>query len=102
MTTWLDRLVFQTPREERIYLERALVPDATCPACGSSDVRRYPIANHKGARMATKCQACMHVLKVERPAFEDNWPPFRAVAYDWEASPSERASRDRLDRERTG
>jgi len=42
--------------------------------------------------MVVKCQACFHQLAVEKPKDEDNWPPFRAVAYDWEPSPSERAS----------
>jgi len=46
----------------------------------------------------TKCQDCMTVLELEKPAFDDMWPPFRAAAYDWEASPAERASRDAFER----
>jgi hypothetical protein len=50
--------------------------------------------------MATKCQSCLHVLVLERPRSEDGWPPYRSVAYDWQASPAERAARDALLRER--
>lgn len=78
-------------------MERVLVAGAVCPACESTDVRRYPIANEHGARIVTKCQACMTVVALERPGPDDVWPPFRAVAYDWDASPSERASRERMD-----
>ena len=42
----------------------------------------------KGDRVV-KCQRCYHSLAVERPALEDNWPPFRSATYDWDASPSE-------------
>ncbi|MEN0134109.1 MAG: hypothetical protein AAGC80_03120 [Rhodococcus sp. (in: high G+C Gram-positive bacteria)] len=38
------------------------------------------------------------MLALERPTVEDNWPPFRSVTYDWEASPSERAGRDMAER----
>lgn len=94
MLTWYARYTQQAPVEERVYVTRAEVPDAKCPECASEDVRRYPIANHFGPRMVTKCQSCFHVLALDRPSAEDNWPPFRAVTYDWEASPSERASRE--------
>lgn len=96
MPSWLDRLIFQGPAEEQVFLDRPLVEGATCPSCGSDDVRRYPIANEHGARIATKCQECLTTLKIERPGPDDIWPPYRAVAYDWPASPSERASRDRM------
>lgn len=96
MASWIDRLIFQPPEQEKVYLVREAVKGAVCDACGGSDVRRYPIANEHGARIVTKCQACMHVLALERPGPQDVWPPFRAVAYDWPASPAERASRDRL------
>jgi hypothetical protein len=81
----IERLVFPPPAEQYIEVERVKV-EATCPACGSDDVRRYPIANYIGPRMVTKCQACFEVLKLDRPAPEDNWPPFRPAAFDWEPS----------------
>jgi hypothetical protein len=89
MASWLDRMIYARPTEERIYAVRTPVEGVTCPACGSDDVRRYPIANHLGPRMTTTCQACLHVLSVERPTLDDSWPPFRAVTFDWDASPAE-------------
>jgi hypothetical protein len=93
MPEWVDRILYTRPTEDRVYVERFLVEGATCPACSGTDVRRYPIANHLGPRMTVTCQDCLHVLRVERPAPEDMWPPYRAVAYDWEPSLAERASR---------
>jgi predicted RNA-binding Zn-ribbon protein involved in translation (DUF1610 family) len=81
----IDRLVFPVPTEKYLSVERAGV-DATCPSCGGDDVRRYPIADHIGPRIVTKCQSCFHVLALDRPSPEDNWPPFRPAAIDWPAS----------------
>lgn len=94
MTGWIERYIAPRPEQARPEVERVPVAGVTCPQCGSDDVRRYPIASHQGPRMATKCQACLHALTVERPAAADNWPPFRALTYDWPASPAERASRE--------
>lgn len=96
MPDWVDRILYPRPSEDRVYAVRAPV-DESCSACGGSDVRRYPIANHQGPRITVTCQDCLHVVRVERPAPDDKWPPYRAVAYDWEPSPSERASRTLLD-----
>lgn len=85
---WAERYNYQRPDEDRVYLERTPV-DATCPGCGGDDVRRYPVAAHLGPRIATKCQACFHVLALERPTADDAWPPFRSVTFDWLASPAE-------------
>lgn len=90
---WYARYSQQAPPRGPVYLEREKVEGAECPECGSADVRRYPIANHYGPRMVTKCLDCFHVLALDKPTAEDNWPPFRAVTYDWDASPAERASR---------
>jgi ssDNA-binding Zn-finger/Zn-ribbon topoisomerase 1 len=87
-----DRMVFQTPGKDRMTVDKGQPTGQTCPACGGADVRRYPIGWYKGPRMVTKCQACFHSLAVERPALEDNWPPFRSATYDWQPSASERAS----------
>ena len=92
MSDWVERILYPRPTDDRIYAVRTPV-DETCPACGGTDVRRYPIANHLGPRMTVTCQDCLHVLRVERPEPQDMWPPYRAVAYDWEPSLSERASR---------
>jgi predicted RNA-binding Zn-ribbon protein involved in translation (DUF1610 family) len=96
MAHWLQRYVNPRPTADQLIVPREAVEGATCPKCGSGDVARYPVSNEHGARMATKCQACLHTLKIERPLVEDNWPPFRPVTYDWKASPSERATRDAL------
>ena len=87
-----DRQIFTTPAPEDLFVRKLAVEGQSCPKCGSDDVRRYPVGDVKGPRMVVKCQACFHQLAVEKPKDEDNWPPFRAVAYDWEPSPSERAS----------
>jgi hypothetical protein len=95
---WIERYVQSAPADARPVVPRSPVPGAKCPACGSEDVRRYPIANQHGPRMTTKCQACLHILSTERTTLEDNWPPFRPVTWGWDASISERASRELLDR----
>lgn len=87
-----DRMIFTTPPTEAMTVVKEPVQGQTCPQCGSDDVRRYPVGWYKGPRMVVKCQACYHSLSVDRPALEDNWPPFRTATYDWAASPSERAS----------
>ena len=97
MPDWVDRILYPRPTEERVYAAREPVAGASCPTCASTDVRRYPIANHLGPRITITCQDCLHVLRVERPAPQDNWPPYRAVAYDWEPSLAERASRTLLE-----
>jgi predicted RNA-binding Zn-ribbon protein involved in translation (DUF1610 family) len=97
MSSWIDRMLYARPVEDRVYLVRQKV-DATCPECGDDDVRRYPIANQKGPRMITRCQACFHILSLDRPTAEEPWPPYRSVTYDWESSPAERAARDALER----
>ena len=87
-----DRIIYQRPTEPRLYVEKQPVPDTTCPQCGSTDIARYPVAWSRGPRMVTKCQQCYTSLAVERPTPEENWPPFRAVAYDWDVSAAERPS----------
>ena len=88
-----DRMVFQTPGRDQMTVVKTAVDGLECPACGSSDVARYPIGHYLGPRIVTKCQACYHSLAVDVPREAVNWPPFRALSYDWEASPAERASR---------
>jgi hypothetical protein len=87
-----DRIIYQPPTEPQISVKRDLVPGAVCPKCGGHDVRRYPIAWTRGPRIVTKCQTCFTALSVDRPGPADSWPPFRAVAYDWEVSSAERPS----------
>jgi hypothetical protein len=93
--SWEHRYTYSRPTEQQLFVTREPV-DATCPKCGGTDVARYPIANHLGPRIATKCQACLTSLAIDRPTAADNWPPFRSVTYDWEASLGERASRELL------
>lgn len=81
----IERLVFPTPTEQFLEVERKRV-DTTCPECGGEEVARYPIANYIGPRIVTRCQDCFHVLALDAPAPEDNWPPFRSATYGWEAS----------------
>jgi hypothetical protein len=87
-----DRMIFQTPGSDQMSVSKTPIEGLVCPQCASADIARYPIGFYKGPRMVTKCQACYHSLSVDRPALEDNWPPFRAATYDWEPSPAERAS----------
>lgn len=96
MENWEKRLIYPRPDEERPVLERAVQVGVSCPSCSAENVARYPVANHQGARMLVRCQTCFHILSLERPAEDDLWPPFRSVSYDWEASLSERASRNTL------
>jgi ssDNA-binding Zn-finger/Zn-ribbon topoisomerase 1 len=84
-----DRMIFLTPGKDEMFVEKAKVEGRTCPECGSGDIARYPIGWVRGPRMVVKCQSCYHSLEVERPAMEDNWPPFRSATYDWSASPAE-------------
>jgi ssDNA-binding Zn-finger/Zn-ribbon topoisomerase 1 len=87
-----DRMVFMTPGLEDMYVAKASVEGQTCPECSGTDIKRYPVAHFTGPRIVVKCQSCYHSLSVERPALEDNWPPFRAATYDWDAADSEHAS----------
>ena len=81
----IDRLVFSAPREQYLHVQRVPV-DVTCPACGSGNVARYPIANCIGPRVVCKCQESFEVLDLDRPAPEDEWPAFRPVTLGWPAS----------------
>jgi hypothetical protein len=96
---WVERYIQPRPTEQTLTVDRVPVSGLTCHECGGEDVRRYPIANEYGARIATKCQTCLHTLRIERPSEEDKWPPFRPMTYEWEASASERATRDLLEKE---
>lgn len=98
MTSWASRYIQATPAAEDLVVPRERINNVTCDACGGSHVERYPIACSYGARMAVKCQTCLAVLRLERPQAEDNWPPFRAATFDWDASPAERATRSELER----
>jgi hypothetical protein len=81
----VDRLLFPRPESERLFVERVPV-DAVCPACGSTEVARYPVANFIGPRMVTKCQNCFHHLALDVPTAEDHWPPWRSATADWKGS----------------
>jgi hypothetical protein len=78
-----DRMIFFPPEEEQIDFKKEPVEGQVCPQCGSDQIATYPVACSRGARVVVKCQACYHRLSVERPRLEDEWPPFRAAAYDW-------------------
>ena len=67
--------------------------DLKCEKCGGTEIQRYPVSCVHGARIATKCQGCLHIVAIERPSAEDMWPPFRSATYEWDASLSERAAR---------
>jgi len=98
MASWEKQFLYSRPTEPRPELAREPQPGVACESCGKEEVARYPVANHQGARIITRCQACLHIVSVQRPGRDDMWPPFRAVAYDWEPSLAERRSRDeRLD-----
>jgi hypothetical protein len=102
MSSWLSRYIQPSPPPgSRPAAVRTPVHGLTCPRCGSTDAARYGVATAWGARMAVKCQRCLYAYSLERPRAEDPWPPFRSVAFDWEASLAERASRAELDRNPT-
>lgn len=88
-----DRIIYQPPTEKDLKVEKTPVEGVTCERCGGTDIRRYPVTWSRGPRIVVKCQDCYTAVSVERPAPEDPWPPFRAVAYDWEVSAAERPSR---------
>ena len=87
-----DRMIFQTPGPDQMYVKKQAVDGARCPECGSTDIKRYPVGHYLGPRIVTKCQSCYFSLAVDVPGESDNWPPFRPISYDWEPSPAERAS----------
>jgi hypothetical protein len=95
MPSWFERYSQPPPTSARPRVERVPVDGAECPACGSADVRRYPVSNQYGPRIATKCQACLHTLSIERPGPEDRWPSYRSVTADWKPSPIESSSQTR-------
>jgi predicted RNA-binding Zn-ribbon protein involved in translation (DUF1610 family) len=93
MSSWTTRYITPSRSPEELVVPREDLAEVTCPHCGGEEVQRYPVACVLGARMTITCQSCLHVLALERPRAEDNWPPFRSTTYDWEASASERAAR---------
>ena len=95
-TKWTDSIIYPPPTEKYLFAKKEDVPGEQCPKCGSTDVKRYPIACYIGARIVCKCQNCFHILKMERPSLRDKWPPYRSITYEWEASLAERASRELL------
>jgi hypothetical protein len=97
MSSWAARYI-QGPAAETPEVPRERLEGQTCERCGSTDVQRYPVSCVHGARMATKCQGCLHIIKIERPTADDWWPPFRSATYDWDASLAERAGRDLNDK----
>lgn len=92
-----DRMLYPVAPTGELSVERVPVEGQTCPECGSTDVRRYPVGWVRGPRIVVKCQDCFFALSVERPAPEDAWPPFRSATYDWDASPAERASATKVE-----
>lgn len=89
-----DRMVFQTPGPDEMTVVKTPLAGQTCPQCGGTDIARYPVGHVMGPRIVTKCQACYFSLAVDRPTVQDNWPPFRSLTYDWDASRSESARRE--------
>lgn len=88
-----DRIIYQPPGPDAdMTIHKEAVEGITCEKCGGTDIRRYPITWSRGPRIVTKCQSCYTPVSVEKPGPEDPWPPFRAVAYDWDVSPAERPS----------
>ena len=53
----------QTETREPLFLEREVV-EGSCPRCGSSELRRYPVNSEGGWFDVVKCQDCL--LSVER------------------------------------
>lgn len=89
--SWTDTILYPRPTEPFITVKREPVADQQCPECGSSDIRRYPLVDWMGAKIATKCQSCFHVLALREPVREDQWPPYWPVTHDWAPSLAERA-----------
>lgn len=54
---------FPRPSEPFVTVEREPV-EGTCPECGASDLRKYPVLSENGWEIAVKCQACL--CSVER------------------------------------
>jgi hypothetical protein len=92
---WFARYSQASPESARPTVERVVVEGMTCPQCGGSDVRRYPVSNQYGPRMATKCQDCLCTLAIERPGPDDLWPSYRSVTTDWTPSPIESSNSGR-------
>lgn len=40
--------------------------DGTCPECGASDLRRFPVLSEGGWFLAVKCQRCLCSVSRER------------------------------------
>lgn len=59
---------FPRPNAERLYVERQAV-DASCPECGSADVKAYPVLSEGGWWHVEKCQDCLaSISRVPAPA----------------------------------
>lgn len=78
----IENVIYPRPSEKYIYVERKPV-DETCPRCGGSDVRRYPIIHYLGPRFTVTCQDCLYRLRLEPPNPAERWPPYWPVTSGW-------------------
>jgi ribosomal protein L37AE/L43A len=51
--------------QQQIFVVRENV-QGECPACGSRDLKRYPVLSEGGWWMTTKCQQCLFSVQRER------------------------------------
>ncbi len=62
----MSNFIAARPEDPTPVLEREAV-EGECPACGATNLARYPVLSEGGWFMATKCQTCLH--SVERVAW---------------------------------
>lgn len=55
----MSNFVFQRP-EELFPVQQKEPVEGACSACGTEELRRYPVLSEGGWFMVVKCQACLH------------------------------------------
>lgn len=58
----------------RLTVERVPVA-GSCPACGASDLKRYPVVSEGGWLLVTKCQRCLTSLERTRESLLGEYVP---------------------------
>ena len=55
---------YPRPSELTLSVEKESV-SGTCPACGGSDLKSYPVNSEGGWFLVVKCQLCLHSVSRE-------------------------------------
>ena len=87
-----DRMIFQTPGPEEMYVVKRPVEGIECPQCGSTEITRVLRRALPGPANRDRVPVLLPQPGRRRPAGGRQLASVDRPSYDWEASPAERAS----------